>query len=245
MKRVLAVAAALSFLGCAHVPSQTNDAGVLASYSVFPPTTVQVTEPPSYAAADQPGGMIDITTVNEPGLAPVLEKFEERAKAGDPEVWFRINSPGGSVFAGLDFIQKVEDLKREHGTTVVCVVDSKAYSMAFVFLQTFCDDRRMTQRATLLAHNASGSVEGTAEQMRDMADFLAALSESLAAECAERLEMPLEDYKAKMAGKDWTMSSKDAVAFKAVDSIVVSTKRLPKPYKLSAPKIDIRKLFGL
>lgn len=239
MKRFLAVAAALSFVACASGRTAVADRDVV-SYSVYPPTTVVVEK---VAKATEPGGMIEIGDVSKSDLAPVQAKFDERVTAGDKEVWFRIDSFGGSIFAGNDFIQHIEDAKRAKGLKVVCVVDTKAYSMGFVFLQTFCDQRLMTKMATLLAHSGSTQVSGTVEQILSEVGFMLALNESMAATIAERLGMPVEDYKARIAGKDWTMAHAEAMAVNAIDG-TISTSKLPPVYVLEKSKPDLRSLLG-
>lgn len=187
--------------------------------------------------------MLDVTDISDEGLAPVLEKATELVDKGADRVLLRINTYGGSIFAGMDFILAMEAFKKQ-GVTIQCVVDSKAMSMGFVILQGLCDERLITKRSTLLSHNGSTSTRGTVEQVIEDAQFLAALNESMASVCAERLGMDLAAYKAKIADGAWTMAWQEAMDVNAVDD-VVDPKELPPLYDLPEAEIDILKLLGL
>jgi ATP-dependent protease ClpP protease subunit len=181
-----------------------------------------------------PDGMIDVLDVASSDLAPAQKKFDELVAGGDKVVMFRINSFGGSVFEGMQFIQHVEDAKRANGVHVMCVVDFKAMSMGFAFMQSFCDDRLMTKRSVLLAHNSSSGVKGNAIEQEEQLQISRALDAALAEVCAARLKMSVADYKAKIAFHAWTMAWEEAMAAGAVDN-TIDQSMLPAPYKLDAP----------
>jgi ATP-dependent protease ClpP protease subunit len=245
MKRLFAVAIALLSVSCAPAQVLHPDDGVV-RYSAFPPTTVEVQEPGQNGFSITPSGvqgMIEIKDVDAESLAPAQAKFDERVAAGDTDIWFRINSFGGSIFDGMDFIQHIGDAKVASGKVhVTCVVDTKAMSMGFVFLETFCDSRYMTKRSLLLAHNGSTEVKGTVEQILSEVEFLKALNESLATTISDRLGMPVDEYKARVAGKDWTMSWEEAMRVNAVDS-TINPDRLPPLFKLEAKKLTLGDLL--
>jgi ATP-dependent protease ClpP protease subunit len=217
--------------------------GVERSFSVYPTQKVVYVdnvEPQPLAA-----GMIEIGDVTEDDLAPARAKFDERVAAGDKVVTFRLNSFGGSVFDGMDFIQYVENAKKVNGVHVQCVVDSKAMSMGFAFLQSFCDERLMTKRSLLLAHNSSTRAQGTAEEIENQVKFSRALDAALAEVCAKRLKMPVAEYKAKIAHSDWTMAWEEALQVGAVDG-TVDEATLPPLFPLAAKEENpFKKLLGL
>lgn len=189
---------------------------------------------------------IQIEDFDEAALAPAKSKVQQRIAAGDRELFLRINSYGGSIFAGNDFIQFVSDQKKLYGVKVTCIVDSRAYSMGFVTLQSSaCDERWMTESSTLLAHNGYSRTSGGVEQIESDAQMLKALNESMAKVCAKRLGMPLEDYKKKIdGGRDWTMASEEAKTVNAVDRVVQS-EDVPPPFTLEAAKSPLQLLLGL
>ncbi len=195
------------------------------------------------AAPRFPAASIPVGDIEEDVLAPALEKAKERVAAGDRKLMFRLNSFGGGVFHGLDFIAAIEDLKKANGVHVLCVVDTRAYSMAAVILQSgMCDERLMTGRSTLLFHNASSVFRGTADDVRKELPFIDALNLSMAVLISDRIGMPLADYQAKIATADWVMGAEEALRLHMIDELVDASV-LPPAYVLAAVEPDILKLL--
>lgn len=238
MLRVVAVAIGVSILGC-NCASPGSQARAQARAGRLNMAPIDVVGDPG------PGHVIEVEDIDADGLKPARRMFDQRVRAGDRDLWFRLDSYGGNVLDGNDFIQHVGDAKKAHGLQVHCVVDTKAYSMAFVFLQSFCDERLMTKRSTLLAHSGKTASKGTVEELESDAQFLAALNTAMATVCAERMGMPLAEYRAKTSGsRDWTMAYDDALAAHAVDG-VIRPEDVPAPYELEAPAVDpLRLLLG-
>jgi ATP-dependent protease ClpP protease subunit len=98
------------------------------------------------------------------------------ASKGHKTINLIINSPGGSVYAGLQFINAMiaaqsKDVKFK------CYVGGMAASMAFQFL-AHCDERYATPYALLLWHPARTSAFAVTENMAAyLADRLAAIEE--------------------------------------------------------------------
>ena len=63
-----------------------------------------------------------------------------------------LDSPGGSVYAGFQFISQMKTLQAK-GTTIVCYVPGLAASMAFHIL-VHCNERIVLQESALLWHRA-------------------------------------------------------------------------------------------
>lgn len=189
------------------------------------------------AGQSEPAGLLIPVPDFDPALlGPVQQKFDERVAAGDREIWFRINSFGGSVFDGLLLIQHIEDSKRAHGIKTVCVVDMYAMSMGAVFLESgACDQRLMTKRSMLLFHQAASQAQGTADQLRESAAFLDSLNDAMAEICAARMKITVDEYKLMIAHSDWTMAWEDAVLVGAVEA-TVDPDDLPGVYTLAEPE---------
>jgi ATP-dependent protease ClpP protease subunit len=230
------IVAALLLAGCSTPRVLAN--GGTASYSTVAVENAVVQSQPLAA------GMIEIGAVTAEDLAPAKAKFDELVKAGDKTVLFRINSFGGSVFEGIDFLQYIENTKKTQGIHVQCVVDTKAMSMGFVFLQSFCDERLMTKRSVLLAHNSSTRLQGTAEEIEKALKFSRALDAALAEICAKRLHMSVAAYKKKIAHNDWTFGWEEALKVGAIDG-TVDEDSLPALYPMEpVAENPLRKLFG-
>lgn len=193
---------------------------LLVAASPLSDTDREPADPPDAAEApDASYGMIELGDFDEDHLPDVTRLFMQAYARKDPVVTFRIDSFGGSVFDGLDLIQLVTDARAE-GMRVRCVVDTKAMSMGFVFLQAACDERYMTKRSVLLSHNASTSTRGDLGDIEEAAELLRALNDSMASVCASRLGMPLAEFREKIRDHAWIMSWEEALAVGAVDGVV-------------------------
>lgn len=163
--------------------------------------------------------MIPVGNFEESEIVPAAQALMTQVADGERQVFFRIDSFGGSVWLGLKFIQLVDEA-RKAGVRVSCVVDGKAMSMGFVFLQAACDDRWMTRHSVLLAHQGSSAAAGTAEELREAADILDSINTALAATCAERMGMSVQSFLARISKRAWVMASPAALRAHAVDGLV-------------------------
>jgi ATP-dependent protease ClpP protease subunit len=84
-----------------------------------------------------------------------------------PEILVRINSIGGSVFAGIAIYNAI----RQHPAHVTTQVDAMAASIASVIAQAG-DRRVMMQHSQMMIHEAAGIAIGSAQDMREYADIL-------------------------------------------------------------------------
>ena len=88
----------------------------------------------------------------------------------------RINSPGGDVFQG----QAIYSLLKAQKARKTVYVDGLAASIASVIAMAG-DEIVIPENAMLMIHNPSGSVLGTAGDMRKMAEDLDKVAESISA----------------------------------------------------------------
>ena len=86
-----------------------------------------------------------------------LKTLSERGEDSKP-IYLVLNTPGGSVFAGLDLMQYMNTLRRP-----VHVVANFAASMGFHILQT-SKIRYVTKYGTVMSHRASGGFDGDIPQ---------------------------------------------------------------------------------
>lgn len=166
-------------------------------------------------------GMIEIGSIYSDEIKVAQLKIDDQVESGNKQIVLRINSNGGGIFTGLDFIQYLDELKKD-GVRITCVVDHRAISMAFVILQAACDERLATDRALFLAHNGSVKSEGgTKEDLEEDVDLLATLNENMARICSKRMGMKLEEYKKHLHDKkSWIFGPEEALRVHAIDKIV-------------------------
>lgn len=121
-----------------------------------------------------------------------------------------INSPGGSVFAGLQVVEALQSTK----VKVTCVA-KMAVSMAFVIFQA-CHERVVMPHSIVMQHVASYSLEGREPNNYTFARFLHTLVEEMDSEQAQRIGLSLDDFRAKTV-KDWWMVGNEAVEANVAD----------------------------
>lgn len=156
--------------------------------------------------------------INNLSVEALLDKL---GKNRDKDIWIRINSVGGDGFAGLHFIQAVEDMKI-HTT---CVVDFLAASMAAYVLQT-CDTRLMTERSSIMFHQGHMQVMGTVNDVRSGADSIEAVENGLISIAAKRMGLTHKDFKAKIEGHEYWLSYLNASEANVIDGFA-DPKNLP------------------
>lgn len=164
--------------------------------------------------------VVDLGDINEEQLAKTARGIQALADSGAGFVTMRINSPGGSIFGGLEFTRNMEDMKKRHGFRVACVVDGVAMSMAAVILESpLCDVRLATNRSLLLFHNGSTGARGNAGDLRQAGSFLDAVNSAMSLIVSHRLCLDVGVYRARLALGDWVLSVEDAIAVNAIDGI--------------------------
>lgn len=131
---------------------------------------------------------------------------------GGDDIVLVISSPGGNVFAGLNFIQDVERMKAaKPALKIHCVGDIIVASMAAdIFESDVCDTRQVTNRTVVLFHG----VQAPDSPLKTAIDF------AIAQWVAPRLLLTPGDFLAKVRQGDWIMNAYEAVAAHAADEII-------------------------
>jgi ATP-dependent Clp protease, protease subunit len=196
---------------------------LLLSFSLFLCNSATALAKPDFQVQSNLSGVLAVTIdinqqINDDTAKTIIDKINAVEKNGNiKEVWFRINTPGGSLAAGSALIDKIEELSKT--TKTVCVADHYAASMGFIILQS-CDVRAMTKRTVLLAHEIQSMEEGNSHDLRREADFMDALNRAIAEFVVARMNMPVEEYLSKIYNKNWILSWEDGLKYNAVDQIV-------------------------
>ena len=137
----------------------------------------------------------------------------------DKEIQLYINSPGGSVTAGMAIYDTMQYIKCDVST--ICM--GMAASMGAFLLAGGAKGKRMAlPNAEIMIHQPSGGAQGQATDIKIVADHILKtkkkLNEILAANTGQPLEVIAADTE-----RDNYMSAEEAVAYGLIDSIV--TKR--------------------
>lgn len=152
--------------------------------------------------------------------AVVAELLFLEAESPEKPVSLYINSPGGSVTAGLAIYDTMRHIRcRVH---TLCV--GQACSMAAVLLAAG-DDRSLLPSARVMIHQPSGGVEGKQTDImitaREISRIRAKLSAILAKHTGQSLAKVEEDIE-----RDYFMEAEEALAYGLADTIVFPD---PKP----------------
>lgn len=147
-------------------------------------------------------------------------------------VTMRINSPGGIIFEGAAMYNAIRSYT---GGPVTAYVDGYAASAAsFVMLAASPYDAaadtggvRMADNAFVMVHDGMGLAMGTADDMREMADLLDMLSDSIAQIYANRTGGGVDEWRNVMTEGDTWYTAQGALDAKLVDLIIGQTQDDP------------------
>lgn len=136
-----------------------------------------------------------------------------------------LNSPGGIIFEGAAMYNAI---RAYTGGPVTSWIDGYAASAAsFVALAASPYDAqadtggvRIAKNAVMMIHDGMGFAMGTADDMRDVADLLDMLSDTIAGIYADRAGGTAEDWRDIMRNGDTWYNSAQALESKLVDLVV-------------------------
>ena len=140
-------------------------------------------------------------------------------EAEDPskDIQLYINSPGGSVTAGMAIYDTMQYIKCDVST--ICL--GMAASMGAFLLAGGTKGKRFAlPNSTIMIHQPSGGAQGQATEIQIVADHIAktkrTLNEILAANTGQPLEVVEKD-----TDRDNYMSAEEALAYGLIDGVVV------------------------
>ena len=139
-------------------------------------------------------------------------------EAEDPgkDIQLYINSPGGSVTAGMAIYDTMQYIKCDVST--ICL--GMAASMGAFLLAGGTKGKRFAlPNSTIMIHQPSGGAQGPATEIQIVADHIAktkrTLNEILAANTGQPLEVVEKD-----TDRDNYMSAEEALAYGLIDGVV-------------------------
>ena len=140
-------------------------------------------------------------------------------EAEDPgkDIQLYINSPGGSVTAGMAIYDTMQYIKCDVST--ICL--GMAASMGAFLLAGGTKGKRFAlPNSTIMIHQPSGGAQGQATEIQIVADHIAktkrTLNEILAANTGQPLEVVEKD-----TDRDNYMSAEEALAYGLIDGVVI------------------------
>lgn len=139
----------------------------------------------------------------------------------DKDIDFYINSPGGSVSAGLAIYDAMQIVKPDVAT--ICV--GQAASMGAILLCGGAKDKRhCLSHARVMIHQVSAGFRGTTAdinvQVAEINRSMETLAEILHRHTAQEKSKIMEDVQ-----RDYFMSAEEAVAYGVVDKVLMPGER--------------------
>ncbi len=144
-------------------------------------------------------------------------------EAEDPEkdIYLYINSPGGSITAGLAIYDTMQYVKPDVST--ICV--GQAASMAAVLLAAGAKGKRFAlPHSRIMIHQPMGGIQGQAKEIEIHAREILKLKETLEQILAKHTGQPIERIK-EDTDRDYFMSPEEAKEYGIVDQVIVSRGR--------------------
>lgn len=142
-------------------------------------------------------------------------------QAEDPEkeISLYINSPGGSVSAGMSIYDTMKFIKNPIHT--LCL--GQACSMG-AFLLSAGDERRALPNARIMIHQPLGGYQGQATDMQIHMEEMIRIKKTLTHILADNCKKPYEEL-AKDCERDYFMSAKEAKDYGLIDAVVNPKKK--------------------
>ena len=138
--------------------------------------------------------------------------------AEDPEkdIWLYINSPGGSVTAGMAIFDTMQWVPND----VATVAMGMAASMGQFLLSAGTPGKRYaTPHARVMMHQPSGGIGGTASDIKIQAEQMLHIKKQMAALIAQHTGQSLEQIE-KDSDRDRWFTAEEAKAYGFVDHVV-------------------------
>ena len=158
------------------------------------------------------GGEVDDDTAN----IIVAQMLFLEADDPDKDIFLYINSPGGSVSAGMAIFDTMQYIKCEVSTICVGLAASMG---AFLLTAGAKGKRRALPNAEIMIHQPSGGARGQATDMNIQVEQILRIKKRLNAILAERTGQPVEKIAADTE-RDNYLTAAEAKDYGLIDEII-------------------------
>lgn len=133
----------------------------------------------------------------------------------DSDIKLYINSPGGSVTAGMAIIDTIDSMKRKVQTVGI----GSCASMAAMLLLCGTGERKSLKNTRIMLHSVSSGTGGTVIDQKIQLDESLFLQDVMMKKISERSKLSLDEV-IKMTERDKYLSAKEAKKLGLIDTIV-------------------------
>jgi ATP-dependent Clp protease protease subunit len=134
----------------------------------------------------------------------------------DKDIFFYINSPGGSVSAGLSIFDTMQFIKPDVSTLCMGMAASMG---AFLLAAGAKGKRAALPNSRIMIHQPSGGAQGQATDIEIQAREILKLRESLNGILSERTGQPIEKIRVD-SERDYFMSAEEAQGYGLIDQVL-------------------------
>jgi ATP-dependent Clp protease protease subunit len=146
----------------------------------------------------------------------VAQMLYLEAQDPDKDIQFYINTPGGSVTAGLAIYDTMQYIKSDVQTICLGI----AASMGALLLSSGAKGKRIAlPNAEVMIHQPSGGFRGQASDIQIHAEKIMQTKERLNAILAENTGRPIEEIR-DASDRDNFMTADEAKAFGLIDNVI-------------------------
>ncbi|WP_405140545.1 ATP-dependent Clp protease proteolytic subunit [Sphaerisporangium sp. NBC_01403] len=145
------------------------------------------------------------------------------ADDSDRDIWLYINSPGGSVTAGMAIYDMMEYVPND----VCTVAMGLAASMGqFLLCAGATGKRYALPHARIMMHQPSGGIGGTAADIAIQAEQMLYVKKTLAERIAHHTGQPLDQIE-RDSDRDRWFTAEEAKDYGFIDNVVRSARQVP------------------
>lgn len=141
------------------------------------------------------------------------------AEDSEKDIHMYINSPGGSVTAGMAIFDTMRYIKPDVSTICVGLAASMG---AFLLAAGARGKRYALPNSEVMIHQPLGGARGQASDIKIHADWILKTKDRLNRILAERTGQPIEKV-ARDTDRDYFMSAKEAKAYGLIDEVITRT----------------------
>ncbi|WP_318245014.1 ATP-dependent Clp protease proteolytic subunit [Brevibacterium gallinarum] len=141
------------------------------------------------------------------------------AEDPDRDIWLYINSPGGSVTAGMAIYDTMQYIRPDVGTVAM----GMAASMGQFLLSSGAKGKRYaTPHARILMHQPLGGIGGTATDIKIQAELILHMKKQMAELTAEQTGKSLEQI-LKDNDRDHWFTADEALDYGFIDKVITKS----------------------
>ena len=146
----------------------------------------------------------------------VAQMLYLEAQDPDQDIYFYINSPGGSISSGMAIYDTMNYIKCDVST--ICV--GMAASMGAFLLSSGAKGKRFAlPNAEIMIHQPLGGMQGQASDIKIHADHILKIRDKMNTLLAEQTGKPLSTIR-KDTDRDNFMSAEEAKAYGLIDKVI-------------------------